>query len=202
MYPTFEVPGVKSEDVWRLFNTSNYQYYRQTVHDLRDGKCPFCRIDPAVNTVLFENTSWRIWKNTMAPRSGQECQLIIPSKRHVDRLSDLSIHEWTDLQLILDWLMQNLGVGDDGVYVIRTGDPSRNAKSVPHLHVNFQYPTGKDRVEVTIAKSSEDLEKKLPVLSAFEKYRAAEEAGHPNPSATLSDAEWDLIKNKMTPPAK
>lgn len=61
-------------------------------------------------------------------------------------------------------------------------------------------PTGQDRVEVTIAKSEEDLVKKLPILQAFEKYRVAEEAGKHIPQGALTPEEWLLIKNKMEPP--
>jgi diadenosine tetraphosphate (Ap4A) HIT family hydrolase len=200
MYPEFSVPGVKPEDVWRLFNTSNYRYYKQTVEDLKAGKCPFCQIDAKRNHILYENDLWILWKNEVAPRSGQECQLVAPSRRHVENILDLGPWEWIRFHDLLQWANKNLGVGGDGVWVVRTGDPARNAKSVPHLHFNFQMPTGKERVEVTIAKSEEDFHKKLPVLHAFEKYRVAEEEGNPHPQLVLSAEEWALIESKMYPP--
>lgn len=200
MYPEFSVPGVKPEDTWRLFNTSNYRYYKQTVQDLKHGKCPFCQIDTERNKTLYENDSWRLWKNDVAPRSGQELQLIVPSKRHIENILDLTFDEWADLQDLIHWSHEVLGVGGDGVWVVRTGDPARNAKSVPHLHFNFQMPTGKDRVEVTIAKSEADLVNKLPILIAFEKYRLAEEAGSPHPWGVLTLEEFSLVESKMEPP--
>ncbi len=202
MYPEFSVPGVKPEDTWRLFNTSNYRYYKQTVADLKAGKCPFCEIDPKINKVLFENDHWRLWINGIAPRPGQTCQLIIPSKNHIERISEMTREEWTSLYDIFAWARANMDVevADEGVLVLRSGPAWKNAKSVPHLHVNFQAPTGKDRVEVTIAKSEEDLKKKLPVLQAFEKYRVAEEAGEHIPEGALTPEEWLLIKDKMEPP--
>lgn len=99
---------------------------------------------------------------------------------------------------MIQWAESELGLGGDGVWVVRTGDPARNAKSVPHLHYNFQYPTGKDRVEVTIAKSSADLEKKLPVLVAYEKMRQVIEAGQ-DPRDAITDEEWALVVDKMEP---
>lgn len=200
MYPKFEVPGVRQEDVWRLFNTSNYQYYVQTVKNLQQGKCPFCQIDTERNKTLYENSSWRLWKNDVAPRSGQELQLVVPSKRHVENILELSSSEWVNFKLLLHWAQKNMGVGGDGVWLVRSGDPARNAKSVPHLHFNFQMPTGRDRVEVTIAKSEADLVKKLPILIAFEKYRIAEEAGNRYPYDVLTVAEFDLIQDKLEPP--
>src|SRR3989344_4492276 len=103
MYPKFEVPGVRPEDTWRLFNTSNYPYYKQTVADLREGRCPFCEIDPERNKTLYENDSWRLWKNDVAPRSGQECQLVAPSKRDVQNILDLTREEWNDFYDLLHW---------------------------------------------------------------------------------------------------
>jgi len=96
-YPKFEVAGVPESEVWQLFNVSNYQYYKQKVASLIAGVCPFCTIDPAVNDVLFENHSWRLWKNEMAPRSGQRLQLIIPSKRHIQCVDELTYDELGDL---------------------------------------------------------------------------------------------------------
>lgn len=202
MYPAFSVPGVRSEDTWQLFNVSNFFYYCRKVANLQAGLCPFCTIDLTVNKVVHENDSWRLWVNEMAPRSGQECQLIMPSKRHVERVSELTRAEWNDLYDMQEWARIELGVGDDGVYVTRTGDPAKNAKSEPHFHVNFQCPTGKMRVEVTIAKSSEDLAKKLPVLLVFEKMRVAQEEGHLEPTRVLSNEEFALVVDKTGPPLK
>lgn len=78
MYPEFTVLGVKPEDTWQLFNVSNFAYYCQKVTDLKNGVCPFCTIDPSVNTVLHENNSWRLWENKMAPRSGKSASSSCP----------------------------------------------------------------------------------------------------------------------------
>jgi len=136
----------------------------------------------------------------VAPRSGQECQLTAPSKRHIENILELTDQEWVDFKKVLNYAHNTLGVGGDGVWMIRTGDPRRNAKSVPHLHFNFHLPIGKDRVEVTIAKSEADLQKKLLVLRAFEKYRVAEEAGRRYPYDVLTVAEFELIQDNLEPP--
>ncbi len=167
---SFELPGIKPEDVWQLFNVSNFRYYLLKVRDLLEGKCPFCQIDTTVNKVLFENRSWLVWKNDVAPRSGQKFQLIVPSKRHITAVHEMDYEELVDLKQILDWIQKEFNI-PGGVIVIRSGDAQFNAKSVDHLHINYQVPTGLDRVEVTIAKSPEDLEKKLPILQVFEKMR-------------------------------
>jgi hypothetical protein len=67
---------------------------------------------------------------------------------------------------------------------------------MPHLHVNYHVPTGLKRIEITIAKSQEDLVKKLPILRIFEKMRLAEDAGS-NPLEALSPEERELVKGKL-----
>ncbi len=200
MYPEFHVLRVPDDQIWQLFNVSNYEYYCRKVEDLRNGVCPFCTIDPTVNEVLFENPSWRVWMNKVAPRSGQDYQFIIPSKCHVERFGDLQGMEAVHLLEAIKWIDCTYDI-KGGVYVVRSGDPARNAKSVPHLHVNYQVPTGIDRVEVTIAKSQADLEKKLPILRIFEKMRHAEAAmGVESGFDELTPEEQDLVRDKLAPP--
>jgi diadenosine tetraphosphate (Ap4A) HIT family hydrolase len=195
-YPEFSVPGVPPEETWQLFNVSNYAYYLQKVKDLAAGICPFCQIDPAVNQVLLQNASWLMWQNKMAPRSGQAHQFIFPLRRHVQKVNELTSAEWADLRDIVLMAEQHFQVFD-GALVMRSGDPLKNAKSVPHFHLNYQVPTGRDRVEVTFAKSEADLLKKVAVLQVFEKLRLLEEAGNSNPLAQLDGNELILVDGKL-----
>lgn len=198
-YPAFKVQGIPDDQIWQLFNVSNFRYYCQKVHDIMRGTCPFCTIDPAVNKVLFENSSWRVWENKIAPKSGQDHQFIIPTKRHIQSFGELSTTETVDLLSAIQWIDNTFQISG-GVLVIRSGDPARNAKSVPHLHVNYQVPTGLDRVEVTIAKSQEDLTKKLPVLVVFEKMRIMGLSGYQNPFDELMPEDQALVVDKIEPP--
>ena len=194
----FQVQGVPDDQVWQLFNVSNYEYYRRKVEDLQKGVCPFCAIDPTVNTVLFENQCWRVWMNKVAPRSGQDYQFIIPSNRHFETLRDMTELESIDLLKAIKWIDCTFDIRG-GVYVIRSGDPALNAKSVPHLHVNYQVPNGTDRVEVTIAKSREDMEKKLLVVRIFEKMRQSGLSDVQDQFARLTADEQALVAGKLAP---
>jgi len=148
--------------------------------------------------MLLENESWMVWENKVAPKSGQRHQFVIPLKRHVDNIHVLTRMEWIDLGNIL-WVIENQFSLTGGVVVIRSGDPSLNAKSVPHLHVNYHVPIGDCRVEVTIAKSYSDLVTKLGVLSIFEKMRLMEISGVDCPYSLLSEAEASLVVNRLLP---
>lgn len=195
-YPEFVVPGVPPEETWQLFNVSNYPYYLQKIKDIIAGICPFCTIDPAVNKVLFQNVHWLMWANKMAPRSGQDHQFIFPLRRHVQRLDEVTTAEWATLQEIIFMAEQHFNV-HDGALVIRSGDPLRNAKSVPHFHVNYHVPTGRDRVEVTIGKSEDDLAKKRAVLRIFEQLRQLELANNSDPMAQLGEAERAMVESRL-----
>ncbi len=197
MYPEFSVPGVPQSRIWELFNASTFEYYCNKVETILSGVCPFCVIDPIVNRVLFENDSWRGWVNKMAPRSGQEYQLIVPSKRHFERAGEQTPKEVADFYQVLQWAEANFS--GDGVWVARSGNPRRNAKSVSHYHNNFHCPNGVDRVEVTIAKSEEDLLKKVVILELWERMRVAQEEGNPNPITVLDVVERALVEGRITP---
>jgi len=167
----FTIPGVPQEQIWQVFNVSNWQYYREKVRGLITRICPFCTVDPKVNQTIVENESWRCWENNVAPRKGAQAQLhqfVIPLKRHVVTLDQLCPAEMTDLLEIVRSIETRFEIAG-GVYVIRSGDSAYNAKSVDHLHVNYHVPTGIERVEITIAKSIEDLKKKSPYSKLLKK---------------------------------
>lgn len=201
MKPTeFTVPGVPPDQTWRLFNTSNYSYYKRTVNSLKRGVCDFCN-PPDKQRVILENDSWYVMINDVAPRGGtrnQDYQFVIPHRRHVETVTSLAREDWMFLGEIVDkiHLLYQL---DGCVLVARSGNPKRNAKSMPHLHFNLHVPTGLTRVTVTIAKSEDDRCRRLPILVIFEKMRCLEEQGIGNPFLHLTDEEKSLVQDKLSP---
>jgi diadenosine tetraphosphate (Ap4A) HIT family hydrolase len=200
----FSVPGVEQGDVWQLFNISNFPYYLKMVSDLRSGNCPFCTVDPAVNKPALddEDPYWHAFYNTVAPRNGQLFQFVIPCKRHIEHVSELTPHEMVHLRKIIASIDAKYEI-TGGVLLVRTGDHRHNAKSIRHLHFNYQVPTGVDDVSVTIGKSVASLEKKLPVLYVYEKMRSFMEAHNVEADDALLALEHDerrLVQDKMGPP--
>jgi diadenosine tetraphosphate (Ap4A) HIT family hydrolase len=201
--PKFDVEGVKPEDSWQLFNCSNYKYFAQKVQQLRKPFpecCSFCVIDPAVNKILLENRSWLMWQNLMAPTAETEVQLIVVSRRHIESIGDLSQTEWDDLLDMIKRTQVMTGYGYDGIWNVRTGDPETNAKSMPHIHFNFQKARGTKKAEITIGKGPEDYEKKRGTLELWYRYFKAQEENHPNPRELFSEEEWAKIEGKKEPP--
>ncbi|MFA6295206.1 MAG: HIT domain-containing protein [Candidatus Paceibacterota bacterium] len=197
IFESFAVEGVNPSDIWQLFNCSNYHYFYKKVQDLRVGRCGFCNIDLKFNTVHFETEHWVVMENTIAPQAGQEHQFVIPCRRHVQSFSELTFAEVCDLLAIVQKIDRDFNI-TGSVSVMRSGDPARNARSMPHFHFNHHVPTGKERVEITIAKSEKDLQKKLPILLVFKKMLENEEAGKDKLNG-LSPEEFILIDGKIAP---
>lgn len=203
MLPKFSVSGVPEGDSWQLFNCSSYKYFAQKVRRLRKPFpecCSFCVIDPAENKVLLENRSWIMWQNLMAPTEGTEVQIIVVSRRHVERMSELSQTEWDDLLDMIKDIKAKTGYGDDGFWNVRTGDPETNAKSMPHMHFNFLKTRGIKKVPITIGKGPKDYEEKRKTLDLWLRRFNAEEENHPNIRELFSDDEWAELEGKAIPP--
>ncbi len=92
VYTQLKVPGVNQDDIWQLFNVSNWDYYCLKVSQLQSGVCPFCTPDPEINELVTRNSSWNAYRNKIAPRKGQEHQWVVVLRRHAllhERVSPL-----------------------------------------------------------------------------------------------------------------
>ena len=200
VYPPFQVDGVPEDQVWQLFNVSNYKYYLLKVDQLKNGICPFCTIYEAVNVPLpVTNPCWHVWENTVAARNGQEHQFVIPLKRHVRTYAELTTMESTQFTELIRDLDVHYHL-DGGVLVTRSGNPLRNAKSMDHLHVNYHVPSGAEKVQITVAKSASDLNAKLPVLCAFERMRQLQTQHYDMDDVVAllqQTGQWDLVKDRL-----
>ncbi len=194
-----EVPGIKQEDIWQLFNVSYFSYYQLKVQQLRSGECGFCHIDLTINHPFdARNDSWHIWENTVSPQPGHIHQFVIPCRRHVMSLNELTDKEVVDLHHLTKWFCREFNI-TGGVQLVRDGDPAFNAKSMPHLHYNYHVPSGKMESKVTICKSEQDLLDKFAILLVFEKMRINLEKGW-SQFEDLSPTEMELIAKKLVPP--
>jgi hypothetical protein len=215
-FPEFTVPGVPVHKLFMLYGASNFNYYVEQVADARSGRCPFCPpIDLKKNRVLvqFDNPSWLVWDNLVAPRADQEHQFLLTPKHHIHRFSELTPDEVVDLLVLFQKL--------DGCFMLQyrgTDIVSRcaydmekapegsmpfalgTAQSIGHYHINYHVPTGLGEVKVTLAKTQEDLLKKREVLKVWEKMRLAKEAGNLDPMNVLDSTERALVDKKIKPP--
>lgn len=205
-YPPFLVPGVSPKHNWVLFGCKNFRQYWKAVESLRAGKCELCPPDPVRNKILPMSTDlWLVWENTVAPLPGQEHQFMVVPRRHVEKVEELNAEEWAQLWHVLHSIVVYYGL-TGYTFLIRSGDPTKNAKSVRHLHVNVHVADGTMKVQPTIGKSFEDLKQKYEILKVFEVLRVHVETGGTIESAVsagvTTQSEWDLIADRIDPPKK
>lgn len=205
MFPELHVPGIKREDEWELFGVSYFDYYKIKVDDLRAGRCGFCTIDRKINQVMEDvsNKSWMAWMNKLGKSEGHQYRFVIVCRRHVTTVAELEPDEMADLLFVVRALDKKFEI-DGGYLMVRSGNPLKNAKSMPHLHFNYQIPTGLEKVEITLAKDPKKLAEKAVLVSVFEKLRADVECRSCSVDEAfgrLSPADQLVVKGKLHNPS-
>ena len=141
-----------------------------------ETSCTFCEIDPAVNIVLYENDHWRIWENPFMQGRGTQLALLIASKMHWRRLTDITRYGWTDMGDMMHWISATYPYDlAGGMLFMRFGDMRLNAGTVPHLHWNLWVPNQEKEVRVPIFKKAEDTAGNIERAAEFaSRYEAGE----------------------------
>jgi diadenosine tetraphosphate (Ap4A) HIT family hydrolase len=187
-----EIEGLSNEDVNSLLTMRNYKYHCDTVKQLLKGECPFCKLDREKNQVIFESSMWIAFKVPVQYRAKhlQEHVLIIPV-RHVTHIRELNIEEWTDFASAI-YIVDSLVDLPGGGFIMRFGDPAKNAGSVRHLHGNIIVPDGTGEYRTPLAKDPAEDEKKWLIMAVYEKMRAGG-----IPFDKLEPHEQELVKDRM-----
>ena len=186
-----QIPGLKDEDIEYLVNLRNYKYYCATVANFLKGICPFCTIDPAVNKVFYENDTWVAFHCPSAFKAKNlEYHIVLAPRKHHTHFCGMSDQEKNDWVKTLGWVISSYDL-QGGAIVMRFGDASLNAGSIRHLHANIMVPDKKGRVEVTLAKSPEEVEEKWRMVAVFEKMRQG------MPFYRLTADEQALVHNRL-----
>ncbi|MEN9647835.1 MAG: hypothetical protein RLY57_639 [Candidatus Parcubacteria bacterium] len=154
----FAIPGIKPADIGVLRNMSTFKQYCATVKTLLANECPFCLINPEINVPLYENDSWMVWHSAF-PQRHQSLHLVIPNKRHICQLHELTLADMAHLHDMFQWIHGKFGEQlPGGGLGARFGDVNYNIASVPgHFHWNIQVPNGEGTVALWLAKSPEEI---------------------------------------------
>jgi diadenosine tetraphosphate (Ap4A) HIT family hydrolase len=186
------IPGIDNIDIGSLLFVTTYKYYCLMVKQLQEGTCPFCQIDPAVNIVLYENDSWRAWINPVAGKKHQKLHLVIPNKRHITHINEMTLRDGARLMEVFSWATAYFDLWDKGGGVVmRFGDPRFNAGTIRHLHANIQIPDGTGKLDVTFAKDPEKIEWHYQLVAVFEKLRLGTAVEN------LTSAERKLVEGRL-----
>lgn len=165
---------LSSEEIICLSRCSSYSQYCHMRDQFEKGCCSFCDVDTAINTILFENESWRLWENAFPNGRGCAVMLLIAHTRHTRQLSDISKTEWGDLAEIMHFVAQKYEL-DGGMFFMRFGDMHLNAGTVPHLHWNLWVPDGSKELRIPVLKELSEVNHDLVRMHSFSaRYEAGE----------------------------
>jgi hypothetical protein len=142
--PTIE--GLEKQDICLLLNARNYAYYLSMIRQIRNHECPFDRLDPELNKILFQVGSWRIWECPAQFRQKNLARHFVAASEHHFTHLHSDNHSWDELIEMLIKSLRELGLRDFRI-VIRFGDPSLHAGSIRHIHVNILVPDGSGRMD-------------------------------------------------------
>jgi diadenosine tetraphosphate (Ap4A) HIT family hydrolase len=138
-----------------LENCGTYTQYHHMRSHFENRTCPFCRIDPSVNTIILAHEHWTVVENAFKNDRSCSTMLVIISRRHVRHFRDLTEAEWkslgTDILLGCHEKMAEAG----GMLFARFGNMAMNEGSVPHLHFNLWIPDGTGEVRIPLFKGGD-----------------------------------------------
>lgn len=104
----------------------------------KDAVCPFCTEHLKKyhkNPILKESDFWIVTTN-MYPYENTSHHILFIVRRHIINTKDLTKEEWSELQTLTQWVMDELNI-TNGTFMLRSGDMSKTGASVKHLHAQF-----------------------------------------------------------------
>jgi hypothetical protein len=165
------------EQIECLRGCSVYSHYYWTRKGFETNECPFCIIDSAKNTVLYQEHGWVAWEvggTFSGARPTLNLQLVFFPEEHRLSVKDLTPKERDGFWEVIDWIYETYSFRGGG-YIIRDGDRRDNVGTVIHLHGNLFVPSGKGKVMIPFAKNAYWRRKDTKRMRGFKaRYEAGE----------------------------
>lgn len=140
------------EEEFCLQGCGSYEQYFHMRHLFENEVCAFCDVNPEVNTVLYENDTWRVWDNALKNERHCSTMLVIAATEHIRKMSDITTFGWANFGNMMEWIHHEFDL-DGGMLFLRFGDMRLNAGTMPHLHWNLWVPDGKGEVRIPVFKN-------------------------------------------------
>lgn len=154
--PADNPPTLSPEKEFCLEGCRSYKQYHSMRRGFEKGDCAFCKINPELNVVVWEDEWMRVWHvHPEFMRPELKLHIMIAPKNHVRFLADLNISEWASLGCATEFAKRHFDY-TGGLFHAREGDMRNNAGTVPHLHINIWQPNGSDEVRVPVFKDPKD----------------------------------------------
>ncbi|MEX2368998.1 MAG: hypothetical protein WD552_01230 [Candidatus Paceibacterota bacterium] len=184
------------EDIASILNGSrSYKQFLEMIEWIREGVCKFCpeHRDPKLNKVICKKGvpgfEWVMWHNPYS-HSHTSGHLIIAPERHITHIMDMTKNDWQAIGELSFFAMSGevqIDVSGGG-FVMRYGNPARNASSIRHLHANIIIPDETGNVKATLAKDLEKIASTKKRVRIFEKLRQSK----------VEPGDDEVIKNILT----
>ena len=184
------VPGITDANTLVcLSRARKFKQYCKAVVNALQGICPFCKVDRGYNQVIIDTEYWLGWPSN-PPEDNTRLHFLIVPKRHIISVTELMQVEWSELYYILGDLKLDNNITSCGI-LIRDGDATLSAGTIPHLHIHLMVPNGTGRVESPFYKGAESEAESTARSIVFEKLRqgAALE--------TLTPDEQELVRERL-----
>ena len=104
----------------------------------KDIGCFFCKnnyLKVVASSAIYESKYWYIKKNDY-PYEGAIHHYLIPSKKHLTKVTDIAPAAWIDLLKVIKWLEKHLRVKGASIFV-RSGDMSYTGATLDHIHFHL-----------------------------------------------------------------
>lgn len=122
----------------KLDNARHPEQRRKMEELIRSGVCHFRRTGfekRHAAPIIYESSDWFIAANNYEYK-GSVHHFLIVSKRHVRKVSELSLKAQIDLFKAIKWLEKHLNVPGYSI-VVRSGNMAYTAATLDHLHFHF-----------------------------------------------------------------
>jgi len=155
--PADQAHVLTEEERFCLEGCGSYAQYHLMRVGFEFGRCAFCDLDRAINTVLWEDEHFMLWQIPagIGKKRPLKHHILIVPKRHIRSVADLTDAEAISLIAANRYARDSLGY-TGGLNHAREGDMRNNAGTVPHLHFNLFEPDGSAEVRVPVFKDPAD----------------------------------------------
>ena len=99
------------------------------------GVCPFC---PKYfkkyhgSPIIKESKNWRLVKNDF-PYAGSKTHLLLVHKKHIENVKNISPAGAKELVRLISLAEKKFRI-DNGIFLIRFGDPKYTGATIKHIH--------------------------------------------------------------------
>ena len=128
----------KQVDVENALVVKRDEYVRTLEEIVAAGFCPFCEehlFKHHFKPILYKTEFWIVTENSW-PYAGTQFHILFISRRHVEKMEELSATELIDFQFLHRKFVKEHEI-EGATLFIRSGDTEITGASVVHLHAHL-----------------------------------------------------------------